>query len=211
MDKTYWEEFYAQQNAEYEPSLFAQFVAAKIKANSKIIELGCGNGRDSVYFASKNFIIKAVDQCERQIEFMKAKYSNIKNIDFLTADFTALSEESKFDVIYSRFTLHSISKEQEDKVCTWAYNSLSTNGFFCIEVRGQKNEIYCKGNKVEGEEDAYIYNNHYRRFLNFDTFCNKLKTIGFALDYAEEKKGFAPFKGTDETYMRVIAVKKNNE
>ena len=100
MDKTYWEEFYAQQNAEYEPSLFAQFVAAKIKANSKIIELGCGNGRDSVYFASKNFIIKAVDQCEGQIEFMKAKYSNIKNIDFLTADFTALSEESKFDVIY---------------------------------------------------------------------------------------------------------------
>lgn len=211
MDKTYWEEFYAQQNAEYEPSLFAQFVAAKIKANSKIIELGCGNGRDSVYFASKNFMIKAVDQCEGQIEFMKEKYSNIRNIDFLTADFTTLSDESRFDVVYSRFTLHSISKEQEDNVCAWAYNNLNDNGFFCIEVRGQKNEIYRKGDKVDGEEDAYIYNDHYRRFLNFDTFCNKLKTIGFTLDYAEEKKGFAPFKGTDETYMRVIAVKKNNE
>lgn len=211
MDKTYWEEFYAQQNAEYEPSLFAQFVAAKIKANSKIIELGCGNGRDSVYFASKNFIIKAVDQCEGQIEFMKEKYFNIRNIDFLTADFTTLSDESRFDVVYSRFTLHSISKEQEDNVCAWAYNNLNNNGFFCIEVRGQKNEIYRKGYKVDGEEDAYIYNDHYRRFLNFDTFCNKLKNIGFILDYAEEKKGFAPFKGTDETYMRVIAVKKNNE
>jgi hypothetical protein len=35
-----------------------------------------------------------------------------------------------------------------------------------------------------------------------------LKSLGFVVDFASEQKGFAPFAGKDETYIRIIA-KKN--
>jgi tellurite methyltransferase len=84
---------------------------------------------------------------------------------------------------------------------------LVDGGYFCIEVRGQKNEIYQLGTKVHGEEHAYIYNEHYRRFLNFNELCLSLQSLNFTIEYAAEQKGFAPYEGNDETYIRVIVKK----
>jgi len=208
MDKNYWEDYYKKQNANQKPSFFAKHIYENVVCDrSTLIELGCGNGRDAVYFANKGLKIKAIDQCESEIKFLKHKFSQLKNCHFHTGDFTNLNHDENFDIVYSRFTLHSISAEQEARVCCWAYQVLNKGGVFCIEVRGQKNEIYGKGDIVVNESDAFVYDDHYRRFLNFNDFCLRLKEIGFALEYAEEKKGFAPFNDTDETFIRVIAKK----
>ena len=63
------------------------------------------------------------------------------------------------------------------------------------------------GEAVPNEADAYILDNHYRRFLNFDSLCEDLKKLGFTLDFAAEDKDFAPYNGQNETYIRVIARK----
>jgi tellurite methyltransferase len=208
MDKDYWEAFYATQNKELKPSLFAKYVVEYIaKEPHKLIELGCGNGRDAILFANNKLNVLAIDQCKSEIDFLSRTYSLLENIQFKHKDFTRLTNDQKFDVVYSRFTLHSISSEQEKQVLNWAFQNLNSNGFFCIEARGQKNEIYGKGNPVEGEKDAFILDNHYRRFINLDLLCKELKNIGFIIKKAEEKKGFAPFNGEDETYIRIIACK----
>lgn len=209
MDKHYWESFYAKQNSVMIPSLFAQFVKdTYIKPNVSLAELGCGNGRDAIFFADANIKVLAIDQVVGEIEFLRNRFEKLYNIKFLEADFTCLTDDSKFDVIYSRFTLHSISSVEEARVLNWAYTNLVKDGFFCIEVRGQKNEIYKLGDAVIGEPDAYIYNGHFRRFLNFESFCNNLKKCGFVLDFAKETNGFAPFNNDDETFIRIVA-KKN--
>ena len=208
MDKEYWNSYYKSLNDELKPSLFAKYVMSNfIKDHRSLIELGCGNGRDAVYFANEKITVLAVDQCEDEIKFLKNRYKQFENIDFLSADFSNLDNDIKVDIVYSRFTLHSISKEQETQTLNWAYGVLNTCGYFCIEVRGEINEIYGKGEKVAGQENAYIFNGHYRRFLNFDELCNSLKHLGFTLKYASEEKGFAPFKGDDETFIRIIAQK----
>jgi Tellurite resistance protein TehB. len=206
MDKSYWEDFYARQNAELKPSLFARFVSSLLDQNQKsLIELGCGNGRDSLYFANLDHNVTAIDQCESEIKFLKSRYQKCENLIFRCADFSQLESTRKYDVIYSRFTLHSVDAQQEAKVCSWAFENLNHSGIFCVEVRGQKNEIFKFGDPVEGDPDAFIYNDHYRRFVNFDRFCSNLKQLGFHLPFAAEEKGFAPFMGKDETYIRVIA------
>lgn len=208
MDKNYWENIYAKQNESFQPSLFAQYVAKNIDINAKkLVELGCGNGRDALFFAKNNANVTAIDQCENAIEFLEYSSCKIDNIKFLCTDFTRLQGIQQSDIIYSRFTLHSISAQEEQRVIEWAYGNLTNGGCFCIEVRGQKNEIYKMGTQVEGEEDAFIYNDHYRRFINFDRFCNSLKQLGFKLKFAAEEKGFAPYNGDDETYIRIIAEK----
>lgn len=208
MDNNYWEKFYSKQNAELRPSLFAVYVNELFNNNKKkIIELGCGNGRDSIFFANNSHNILAIDQCESEIKFLQNQYKQLNNIVFRCDDFTSLSLDNKYDIVYSRFTLHSIRKEEERRVLQWAYESLNEGGLFCIEVRGHKNEIYKLGEPVDNEPDAYIYNDHYRRFLNFETLCNDLKELGFTITFAAEEKGFAPFNGEDETYIRVIVKK----
>lgn len=208
MDKNYWEEFYKTQNEELKPSLFAKYIKNNvIDHHKKLIEFGCGNGRDAIYFANEDLNVVAVDQCEEEINFLNQRYAQLKNISFLAADFSKLDDHSSYDLVYSRFTLHSVSKEQERRCLEWAYRNLNPEGCLCIEVRGQKNEIYKKGEKVNGEEDAYIYNDHYRRFLNFDHLCGSLKELGFEIKFAAEEKDFAPFGGANETFIRIIAQK----
>jgi tellurite methyltransferase len=208
MDKDYWEAFYAMQNKELKPSLFAKYVVEKIaKEQNNLIELGCGNGRDAILFANNQLNVLAVDQCKSEIEFLSHTYRKFENIKFKQKDFTSLPNDKKFHIVYSRFTLHSISSEQEKQVLKWAYKNLESEGFFCIEARGQKNEIYGKGEPVEGEKDAFILDNHYRRFINLEVLCTELKNIGFIIKQADENKGFAPYNGEDETYIRVIACK----
>jgi tellurite methyltransferase len=208
MDKNYWESYYTKQNRELIPSLFAQYVKKNyINDKTSLVELGCGNGRDAIFFAESKIQVLAIDQVQSEIEFLQHRFEKLYNIKFLQADFTALNNDLKFDIVYSRFTLHSISSVEEKRVLQWAYNNLLKNGVFCIEVRGQKNEIYKLGEPVVNDPDAYIYDGHYRRFLNFDVLCNNLITIGFSLDLAKEEKGFAPYNNDDETYIRVIAKK----
>ena len=208
MDFNYWEQYYLKQNAELMPSLFAHYVADLLKdTHSDIVELGCGNGRDSVFFAKQGHNVDAIDQCYNEICFLIKQYQDIDNLDFRCDDFTDLVDDEPYDVVYSRFTLHSVNKEQEKRTLEWAYRNLKKGGLLCIEVRGQKNEIYKVGEPVENDADAFILDNHYRRFLNFNNLCDDLKNLGFSLDFAAEDKDFAPYNGQNETYIRVIARK----
>jgi ubiquinone/menaquinone biosynthesis C-methylase UbiE len=115
MDKNYWEEYYRARNAELKPSLFARYVFEQYcTSDTELIELGCGNGRDSVFFANGGLNVTAVDECESEIKFLNARYKHLENCTFLSADFSAMNDvEKTFDIVYSRFTLHSVSKEQE--------------------------------------------------------------------------------------------------
>lgn len=148
MDKTYWEDYYRKQNDDLNPSLFARYVMENIaNPNNTLVELGCGNGRDAIYFANEGLQVLAIDQCETEIKFLQFRHKHLKNLTFQAADFSDISDNRKFDIVYSRFTLHSVSKEQELRTLAWAYENLKTGGGFCIEVRGQQNEIYQVGKK----------------------------------------------------------------
>lgn len=208
MDKAYWEKYYKSNDAAFSPSLFAEFVLnSHLKEGEFLIELGCGNGRDSVFFARHNITTHAIDQCEAEINVLKETYI-IPNLQFECADFTKLDDSrGLFDHIYSRFTLHSIKTEEEKQVIDWAYRNLKPGGKLYIEVRGQKNELYKLGSSVPNEPDAYIYNDHFRRFINFENFVGKLKDQGFNILLSEEKTGFAPFDNTDYHFIRIVASK----
>lgn len=208
MDKQYWEDYYKNAPTEQKPSLFAEFVLHEyLKKGDNLIELGCGNGRDSIFFARNEIKVLATDQCEAEMKSLNSSFAKV-DLSFKIADFTQLPETDKFNVVYSRFTLHSISETQEDQVLKWSLENLLPGGYLCIEARGHKNELYKLGEKVAEEDHAYIYNDHYRRFVEITTLVSKLEKLGFVVVLKEEKTGFAPFHDTDYVFMRVIAQKK---
>ncbi len=169
MDIDYWNSFYQKRAAPREWSTFAESVLSKIKRNSVLFELGTGNGRDAIYFAFMEMQVWASDLSELSITQLKedAAYDKIESPDFIHADFTRLETPFRgliFDVVYSRFSLHSIDKQGASRTLKWAFDNLKSGGFFFIEVRSVKDALYGKGTPVEGEKDAFIYT-HYRRFI----------------------------------------------
>lgn len=209
MDKLYWESYYKKHVAPEDPSLFAQHVAEEyVGEGDKLIELGCGNGRDAEFLGSQGVEVTAVDQAASQVEELAAN-SKHPNVQYQAADFTSLDEqEGEYDAVYSRFTLHSVTSEEQHRVLEWAQRALKIGGYLCIEVRGQKNRLFGLGEPVEGQSDAFVYEDHYRRFLDREVLDQEIGKLGLKIVSSTEERGYAPFGDTDDYFIRHISRKE---
>jgi len=150
-DKIYWDGFYSHCNFELNsPSSFAEFVIKYFNQfilndyvkpfDLKILDIGCGNGRDTYYFADNGFNIYSIDLSYNATAIMKdnIRQNQIKNISVFKQDFTDINEPrinfNKYDMIYSRFSLHSVNLDGELRFIKWASNHLTKNGRFCIKT-----------------------------------------------------------------------------
>ncbi len=167
----YWNQYYKNRICPEEPSLFARWVATLIEPNRKMVELGCGNGRDAVYFAGLGIEMLALDLSKEAIEQLQKK--RILNARFLCTDFVGsdIHQPESYDYAYSRFTIHSINQTQEKQLITNVFCGLKPGGRFFIEVRSIHDPIYGKGEEVE--RNAFFYDCHYRRFIDMDELCEK--------------------------------------
>jgi tellurite methyltransferase len=209
--ESYWEDYYKTGAAPEEPSLFAEYVMQRYaKVGKKLIELGCGNGRDAHFFAANGVDVVAVDQCAEEIHQLVSTNGKYPNLHFGAADFTAMPDTKNggYNMVYSRFTLHSVIAEDQAKTLQWSRRNLAENGLLCVETRGQKNELYQKGEPVEGDPNAYIHDGHYRRFVDFDEFTEEIKETGLSVIEASEQTGYAPYQNTDYHFIRIIAQNK---
>ena len=199
----YWEEYYKNHQDPGNESPFARFVLPFLKEGKTLIELGCGNGRDSIFFEKFGVNITAFDQCDNEVAYLNKKYSN-DNLKFEAGDFTQLGKRTSSDFIYSRFTLHSIDREQEKRTLRWALDNLNNLGLFFIEIRSINDELCGEGSQV-GENE--FVTDHYRRFVKYDEFTQRIKDAGFSIIYQIESQGLAPYKEEDPVVVRVIAQK----
>ncbi|MDE6435788.1 MAG: adenylyl-sulfate kinase [Lachnospiraceae bacterium] len=205
-DVTYWNEYYNSNVCPEEPSLFAHFSASNMVKNKNLLELGCGNGRDSVFFAKNGLNVMAIDASDVVISELQKKY-NMENLCFICDDFVCSSTlfVSQYDYCYSRFSLHAINEEQESEMIRNVYNSLKVGGMFFIEVRSIHDDLFEKGEKVG--RNAFYYDGHYRRFLVKEELESKLSEAGFLIDYSCEDRDFAPYGRSNPPIIRIIAKK----
>jgi hypothetical protein len=177
MDLDYWEQYYEKHPEAFEPSDFAKFVTKYINEGDYLIDLGCGNARDSIFFSTVGIDILGVDQCINQINRLERMHGNA-SLHFEAGNFTELNG-MVVDHAYSRFTLHSIDEQSEDKLIEWA--SKWVDKYFFIETRSDKD-------KLNG-----VTTDHYRRFINMNTLIQKLITAGFEIEYAELSRNFSRY------------------
>ncbi len=208
-DKRYWEKYYTRKekiDIGYDnPSGFALFVLDQLtESNNRIVELGCGNGRDSIFFAENNKNVLAIDQCKNTTDELNNIY---KNMEAMSYDFTRLpiNLEFKPNVIYSRFTLHSIDESGEDRTIAWAGKALEKGGLFCLEARTVLDPLCGKGDN-KGRNTWFT--DHYRRFIVAEEVINKFEDNGFEVIYKIEQNNLAIYKDDNPVVLRLICRKK---
>lgn len=89
----------------------------------------------------------------------------------------------------------------------WSERALKIGGHLCIEVRGQKNGLFGIGEPVAGEPDAFTYEDHYRRFIEKSHLDRVIDGLGLRVVLSCEERGFAPFNGVDDYFIRHVSQK----
>ncbi len=197
-NKEYWDRYYSAEIKDLTgPSQFACFVLNEFPALRQIIDIGCGNGRDSAFFATYGKNVIGLDNSEKVILGNKDKYNRQRNLDFKVFDIRHDSLEISLDrsvIIYSRFFLHAINKSSEDKFIEICESiSQKTNVFVCVEYRTTKDKNLEKSTQK-----------HYRRFINPSKLNSAFETSGFTEVYHREGLGYAKYKNDDAYVARTI-------
>lgn len=204
----YWNSYYEKRRAPINPSSFAIFCQENFfDTHSRVLEFGCGNGRDAFYF-SKKHRVTAIDQSAVAIHANRRRASDegILSIDFLEGKFgdgiAGLPE--KVDVVYGRFVLHAMPLEDEMRALKRAAEILPAGGRLFLEFRTDKDELMERGVVVGVNERV---TDHYRRFINFEEFCERLAGFGFSIDFRVERNGLSKHGDDDPTVGRVVATR----
>ena len=209
----YWARFYAYAHT-IVPSAFAASVAIELTEPRYVVDLGCGNGRDSVFFAELGHRVigldvsgKAIDDNRKRAQEKKTDDVEFKRMDvgapnalvdvLNRIEDTAIQEgDARWDrvVIYARFFFHAISEEEEDLVLAALSQCLRSEARCYFEFRTERD---AQGDKRFGQ--------HYRRFINIDRFVEKAINRGsFECFYQVEGQGMAKYFEEDPFVGRVF-------
>lgn len=186
-EKLYWKQFYENKPNIQKPSDFCTFVIDYFKNNieiNNVMDAGCGNGRDS-YELSKKYNVTGVDNCG---------YALTKNTNFNYKMESFINNNKKdFDLIYSRFTFHSITNEEQLLFLT----TIQKNTYLAIEARSIK----------DIDNNVHFGKNHFRNYIDIDNLNDILNKNNFKILYIKEGKDMAKYKNENNLCIRVICKK----
>lgn len=122
--------FNLDMNNLYEPFL------KEISKGSKILDAGCGPGRDSLYFISHGYEVTAFDG---SLEFVK--YATQKTgLPVMNVKFEELDFFEEFDAIWACASLLHIPNSSMDDVLIRLTKSLKPNGVIFVSFKYGENE-----------------------------------------------------------------------
>ncbi len=90
----------------------------------KILDAGCGSGRDSLYFAQKGFNVTAFDASEEMVR----KASELTGLNIIQKRFDEIDWTEKFDGIWACASLLHLPKNQLGNIFETLIKSLKTGG-----------------------------------------------------------------------------------
>lgn len=159
----HWEDTFSRKTDMFgiKPSFSAQAAAKKFKkeGKKKILELGGGQGRDTIFFAKNGFEVYVLDYCETGVKAINEKAEIMNLSDSITAKCHDLRKplpfaEHNFDACYSHMLYCMAFTTSELEVLSdEIHRVLKPNGLNVYTARNTNDADY--GTGVHCGEDIY--------------------------------------------------------
>ena len=108
----------------------------KIGKNDKLLELGCGEGRDAIALLNQGYKLIATDVSEEAISYCQSKF-NKYSTSFHQLDFIEDVHAFSYDFIYAIAVLHMLVLDEDRKAFyQFIHNHLNNNGVALITSMG---------------------------------------------------------------------------
>lgn len=187
-----WQSTYSEEPYLYgeSPSYGARKAAMLFRAEGvkRILELGCGHGRDTLYFAKNGMAVHAVDFSRTAIEAMTKRAHALS----LSESITSLChdvrksfpfEKNSFDGCYSHMLYcMALTTDQLECLTKEIRDMLKPNGLNIFTVRNTKDPHYRKG--THRGEDMYEFDGFVVHFFSEEKIAQV--TRGFKVLSVEE-------------------------
>ena len=201
---SYWNNYY-NKKIKFKESSFARFVFKFIgrSNNKRLIDIGCGNGRDSFFFSKKGYSVTGIDISNTAIQ--NNSIIEDKNLSFLKFDVENDTISKKFDIIYSRFFIHALSEKGEKKLIQLINKIKTKNTYIFLEFRNSKDDIFNKIRYKEHNNFVDFNNGHFRRIIDTRLFIkNFIKKTKSKNIYTKPSKNLSIVKNDNPNLSRVI-------
>jgi SAM-dependent methyltransferase len=193
----YWDNFYQNENPPSPPSSFSKYIIPYIKDTHKtLLDIGCGNGRDSLFFENNGFDVISIDS-SKPPKFL-GDSNNFFKVDINNINF-------KVDIYYARFFIHAIKEKTLDSFIENLYKLMSKKSKFIFETRSTKGITNLE--KKETNFKSSIGEKHFRMLYSIDYLRNKFEKK-FEIDHLMEINDVAKYKTDNPYVIRGIISKK---
>ncbi len=215
IETVHWANFYAHTSFTTGSPFFA-LVNARDNAPLNVVDLGCGDGRDSFAFSQAGRRVVGIDRSHIGVEHASRKAGEIDQSAAPTfvacdvADGTALrdvltsargSDPEAPMLFYARFFLHSLPETTQRTLLETIDTCARPGDWFAAEFRTERDEATTK-----------VHGKHYRRFQNGPAFGRDLDDIyAFTPFVEQEGNGLSPYGDEDPYLYRVLAVRRARE
>lgn len=164
-----------------------QFFKKYLPNSGKILDIGFGSGRDSLYF-SRNYDVTSIDNSEIFVEKGKQLLKN----PVILMDVKEMNFTNEFNGIWACASLLHIPYQDLKNVLILCYQALKDNGVMYLSF---------KYGTFEGERNGRYFTN-----LNEERLCNLLSSTSFKLVETIVTLDVRPDR-PDEKWLNIIIKK----
>lgn len=174
---------------EKETSIFLSMLKGK-----KILDAGCGPGRDASFFLGKDLDVTGIDLAPSFIEHAKA-YA--PKGEFIIMDMRKMTFPDKsFDGVWADASIIHLTKDEAKRALYEMRRVLKDEGIFFVNVKEGKGENICN-------KDYYNNNPKFVSFYDEDKLKNIVSSCGFTV--REFSRVYSEY--TDTMWLEAFATK----
>lgn len=107
-------DFYNQNYKRFDTSRYSVWLEVKkffeqIPTEIKVLDAGCGNGKNMIYLQNKGISVKGIDFSEKLLQICRDKKLDVEEADIRNLPFN----NNSFDYVISIAVIHHLSKESD--------------------------------------------------------------------------------------------------
>lgn len=183
MSKQNWNEQhlkYAETDWINQPSMFATYAINFFPSKGKILDVGCGQGQDSRFFAEHGYDVVGIDFSDEGIRIAKEKNAS-SNLHFSVQDISEKLpfENNSFDIVYSHLAIHYFSESKTKEIFSELSRILKTNGIIAIFVNSINDPEYGTGIKIE--DDYFKIGKVQKRYFSKESIIKYLNDFNVSV------------------------------
>lgn len=124
----------------------------------RVLDMGCGEGKDAVFFAKCGYEVTAFDISERGIEKAKklAEHNKVE-VTFFKADIYDYRPDTEYDIIFSSGVLHFVPQTQRRELSDSLRAHTACNGINALNVFVEKPFITRAKDGSRDEQKRYLW------------------------------------------------------